>query len=413
MANDLTVLQGNVPAHLQNNPAAAERNKQALAGVGSGLSVDRISLKQSRFRLIQGGEETAVLQSNHIDLVVLRVNDGITKTFYDTQWNPNADPEAPACYSDDGVVPSPQADKPQSRTCAECPQNAWGSKINPHTNAEAKACADSKRMSVVPPSDIKRSPFQLAVPAASLKDWGKFVRQLDNLSPSVPYNAIVVRVAFDTNATFPKLEFAPVRYLTTDEFAAAEDRYEEQAVKLTAGLAEAAAELHQSKAPSQPIPGANPAAAQQAVSAQGQANAEKLTQTQPAPEPAQEDAGDWGAAAQAEDHEEAEKAATQKAQEERAAKPKATKPKATPKPKAEPKPEPAQEQDAGDWGGEAEPTPEPQPEKVAEVVQDGGDWGGAAEPAEPAQTAEPKQEKPAAASAGAALDEVFGGDWDD
>lgn len=281
MANDLQVLQNNVPAHLQNNSVAAARNAGALAGTGGG-GVDRISLKQSRFRLVEGGEEVAKLDASALNLVLLRVNDGIAKTYYEKAWNPNQEAEAPTCYSDDGVVPSPNADKPQSRTCAECPQNAWGSKINPNTQAESKACSDAKRIAVMAAGNLLQDNakvYQLSVPAASLKDFGKYIRQLNALSPAVPYNALVTQVAFDTDATFPKLLFSPVRYLSTEEFNVAEEKFEAEPVKLCAGLADAAAQHARRVATGgAPIPGANPAgAAQQAVRDQGQAQADTLT----------------------------------------------------------------------------------------------------------------------------------------
>lgn len=417
MSNDLTVLQSNVPAHLQNNTAAAERNAGALAGTGGG-GVDRISLKQSRFRIIEGGEEVAKLDASALNLVLLRVNDGITKTYYEDAWNPSQEAQAPTCYSDNGVVPSPNADKPQAQTCAECPHSAWGSKINPNTKAESKECSDSKRIAVVAAGDVAKKDvktYQLSVPAASLKDFGKYVRQLNALSPAVPYNALVTQVAFDTDATYPKLLFSPVRYLSTDEFNAAETMFESEKVKLCAGLAEAAAQHARRAAAGSNIPGQNPAAAaQQAVRDQGQAAAESLstpaqgaqqgqqqaqgqTQQQNVQTPPTNDAAadSFGSTGGGETQAPAQPAPEQKVD--------------TPPPNAaesfgsaptqEPAPEP-QPEVADSFGAEAPPAQEPAPQQA-----DTSGFGDDA-PAQAQQT----QAKPAAK---ADLDSVFGEGWDD
>lgn len=419
MSNDLTVLQNNVPAHLQNNEAAAQRNAGALAGTGGG-GVDRISLKQSRFRIIEGGEEVAVLSASALNLVLLRVNEGLSKTYYEEEWNPKQEAQAPTCYSDDGDYPSPNADKPQSETCAACPHNAWGSKINPHTKAESKACSDAKKIAVVAGGDVMKpnaKVYQLSVPAASLKDLGKYVRQLNALSPVVPYNALITQVAFDTDATFPKLLFSPVRYLTTDEYAVADGKFDEQPVKLCAGLAEAAAASARRKA-SGAIPGQNPAAAAtQSVRDQGQAQADAQSKAEQEALAAEAKAK---ADAQAKAEQEAKAAAEAKAKAEQEAAAKVDTPPTNDAaadsfgsgaaetlspgdatPEAETPPTNAADSfgTADSFGGEA--TPAEQPKETAAATDDGG-FG-----AEPQPQAE--QKKPAASD----LESVFGEGWDD
>ena len=366
MAQDISVLQSNnMPAHLQNAPA--QRNSAALTGTGGGESVNRISLKQSRFRLIKGGEEVAVLPSNDLDLVLLRINEGVTKTYYETKWNPNQEAEAPTCRSDDGIYPSPDSRKIQARTCAECPHNVWGSKINPQTGAQGKACSDSKRVSVIPADDVRGEPFQLAVPAASLGDLGKYLRQLDSVNPPVPYNAVITRVSFDTNATFPKLQFAPVRYLDANEYNVVEnERFEEHDVKITAGI---------------PMTQTGPQVPYNQQAQQAQADsAPQAAPAQPAPaQPAQEAPAGWGG---------------QPAQQ-------------TP---AQPTQD-AQQAPAG-WGTQPAQQPPAQPAQEAQQAPAG--WGTQPAQEAPAQQAQeaPAQPSGAAAQEGS-LDDIFGGDWDD
>ena len=48
--------------------------------------------------------------------------------------------------SDNGTAPSRNASNPQARTCAECPQSAWGSKVSTVSGKGVKACADIQKI---------------------------------------------------------------------------------------------------------------------------------------------------------------------------------------------------------------------------------------------------------------------------
>ena len=232
------IFQTNVPAHLStmSRETIAALNKDAAAGAG-GSSIPRISLKQSRFRMIVGGEEVAVLPSFDLDVVVIHANPAASKTFYGKQWTGNDDRESPDCFSNDGIRPHTDAKAPQCASCAQCPHNAWGSKINPTTGAQGKACTDTKRIAVVAPGVLGTGDlFQLAIPPASLKEWAGFIGQLQQVNPPVPYFAIVTKISFDTNQSYPKLLFTPVRYLSEAEFAIASERFSSEEAGVVAGL---------------------------------------------------------------------------------------------------------------------------------------------------------------------------------
>lgn len=214
---NVTIFQQQVPAHIlaRDAKAVAAANLAVAAGTG-GAQVNRISLKQSRFRLIVGGVEKP-LAALHLDLVVVLGNPGVNKTFYIKSWAPGQEPESPDCQSSDGIRPSPDVVNKQHATCAGCPQNEWGSKINAVTGGKIKACSDGKRVAVVPAGKLEGDMYQLAIPPASLKDFGAFLKQLNQISPPVAYNDVVIRVSFDTEASYPKLKFEPVRYLSEEE----------------------------------------------------------------------------------------------------------------------------------------------------------------------------------------------------
>lgn len=230
MSKQIATLGNNVPAHLKA-ANASKLNQAAATGTG-GVSVNRIGIKGGKFRLIVNGEEVKVLEKNSIQLAIIRAADGVHKAYYAKKWVPGTD-DAPDCSSDDGITPRADSLARQSKKCAGCPKNEWGSFVNPDTGAKGKLCSDSKRLAVLPPNQLGTAlpPYQLQVPAASLKAFGVMLSGLNNLSPAVPYNAVVVSVAFDTEASYPKLVFSPVDYLDADQYAATEARYDSAETK--------------------------------------------------------------------------------------------------------------------------------------------------------------------------------------
>ena len=233
----LAVLQqnGGLPAYLKDVDAKA-LNQEASKGTGGGESPNRISIKASRFRLIVGGEQVKVFDENYLDVVMLRANPEASKVFFSGAYDPNAEDKMPACWSDNGVHPSPNVENPVSRWCKNCPKAAWGSAISKVSGKKIKACDDRKRIAVVPAAKVTSDAYQLSIPSASLTEFGQFLRMLGQVSPAVPYNALVVRLSFDTEADYPKLKFTPQRYLTDEEYAEVRNRYESDEVKKAATI---------------------------------------------------------------------------------------------------------------------------------------------------------------------------------
>ncbi|WP_055128451.1 hypothetical protein [Pseudomonas mediterranea] len=289
MSNIVPFNQSAAPAYIGQVGMTAEQIKamNAAAAIGTGgAGVDRISIKASRFRLVIGGVAQPPLPVVELDVAILRVNDGINKVFYEADWNPDADAGPPDCSSDDGVTPRADSPKKQAATCATCPRNEWGSHINPTTGAKGKACQDSKRMAIMAPSMDGRyaeptNMFQLAVPPASLKDFGMLVKGLAAHNPPAAYNMVVVTLSFDSDASFPKLNFKPKRWLEADEFAVVNGRYNDEETKRICGLAEAQGIVLGGQASAQAAP---QQPAQQAIQQQPvvQQTAQQPVQQQPA-----------------------------------------------------------------------------------------------------------------------------------
>lgn len=222
-----------LPAHLQQAAGASNINIAAATGTGGGQQVDHISIKGGRFHIIRNGQQPVTLQLFALNVVIVHANPGVTKALFAGAWNPDAEAEAPICSSDDGVTPRADADQPQCNTCAACPQNQFGSKINPQTGKETKACQDKKTIAVVTPGAEGGEMLRLQIPAASLKDFGQYLRSL----PNVPYYGVVTEITFDTSVSYPKIKFRPVDYVSEQGFAIVSQRHQTDEAKMMAGVA--------------------------------------------------------------------------------------------------------------------------------------------------------------------------------
>ena len=192
-----------IPAYLQARMGQQSAIVAAALTGGGGGGVPRISIKQSRFRLIEDGVETP-LDSLHLDCAIVDVVPGVSKTFYLKPYNPGDEPTAPDCSSLLGDKPAPNSPAPQSETCAECPMNAWGSKLTP-AGKETKACADTRRIAVVPADDPAGTMYLFIIPAASMASFKSYIKELGmrGIDPSV----VRTRVTFDASSDYPKLQF--------------------------------------------------------------------------------------------------------------------------------------------------------------------------------------------------------------
>jgi hypothetical protein len=173
-----------------------------------------ISIKGSKFAVTRGGEREVIVNEDgdarsSIDIVVVRAVKGLSKVFYKDSYEEGSS-EAPDCYSNTGVAPAPDAKVPQAKSCAACPNNVWGSKINEKTGKKGKLCQDSKRLAVAPLGQLN-DPMLLRVPAASLTNWDTCVATLAKKGLKVP--AVALKLGFDKDAAYPLLTFRPAALL--------------------------------------------------------------------------------------------------------------------------------------------------------------------------------------------------------
>lgn len=214
-----------VPAHLANRVGAgvvSKLSKAVSGGLSLGESVPRISLKGARFRIVDGDSET-VLPSTEIDVVIVGANPNLSKAWYSKAWTPDSDPTAPDCFSLGGVGPDPASQNPQNDLCATCPHNQWGSKTTPQ-GQKIKACADQKRLAVVPADDPGGTIYLLQVTPAALKGLNVFQKDLS--ARGIGLEIVRTRLSFDTNASFPKLNFAFGGFLSEETQAVVDQLFD-------------------------------------------------------------------------------------------------------------------------------------------------------------------------------------------
>lgn len=200
-------------------------NNDLLVSGGGGYPT--VSIKGKVFTLKRGDEKTLITRPNQdgeeeparsLEVVILKAGpsgDKLSKVYYKDGYTEGSDAK-PLCYSNDGIAPGVNAQEPQCKTCAACPQNVWGSHIT-DDGKKGKACSDSKRLAIAAAGQIN-DPMLMRVPAASLKALTAFGQTL--AKRGVPYQAVVAKIGFDYSVAHPALTFKPVGFV--DEGALAE-----------------------------------------------------------------------------------------------------------------------------------------------------------------------------------------------
>ena len=220
MSNIAMFNPSNVPAFAKN--AALSATTLALAGgVNTSAGMKRVSIKGGVFRLLAGGKEIAAIDERFLDVIVVKAAPKVSRIFYAGSYDKDAAAAAPDCTSGDGEKPDAGVRNKQSSSCATCPQNIAGS-----GNGQSRACRYQQRLAVVLANNPEGDVLQVTLPATSIfgKEEGDkrplqaYARAMAAQTPPVNLDSIVTRMKFDTKAESPKLIFAPVRWLTDDEY---------------------------------------------------------------------------------------------------------------------------------------------------------------------------------------------------
>ena len=201
-----------LPAYLNNVDVQGE---DLTSGVSAGFPF--LSIKGKVFTVVRDDERTIVTNpddpdspASSIQVVLIKASRNISKVYYDHEYEEGSQ-EKPTCTSVDGEKPDADCQDPQSKTCAACPHNVWGS----GRNGKGKACADVRRVAVAPSGQLN-DPMLLRVPPASLRPLAEYGSMLTKRG--LPYNAVVTKLRFDPAESSPKLMLSPVGVLSQGDY---------------------------------------------------------------------------------------------------------------------------------------------------------------------------------------------------
>ena len=211
---------GRMPSVFANRAGLPSMNSAAQQGLPPSFAV--IGFKGRNWRLKYRGDETLVKDDRGgpayaLDVVIVGVSPAVTKQFYDKKYA-EGDDAAPDCFSLNGVTPDPTSPKLQSQHCATCQQNVYGSRLN-ENGKKAKACADSRRLAVVPTGDIDNDsmggPMLLRLPPMSLVSLARYANELTRFAAE-PYMVNTI-LTFDQDVAYPLIDFKAAGWLTDEQ----------------------------------------------------------------------------------------------------------------------------------------------------------------------------------------------------
>ena len=217
MSDQALVTITEVPSFLaayaaQHGAELAAINDAAMGGLSAGMP-PTISLNGTRFVVKENGEDKTLNQLE-LQCVVLKAKPGIDKQWYATKFVPGQEPVSPDCQSFDGVAPDAGSPSPQCANCAGCAHNQFGSALDNSGNAmKGKACQDNKVIAIFANGGI----YRFKIPAASLKNFVSYVKQLQSHNLFLP--AVITTVGFDPSVSYPMLTFKAQGALAEAQFA--------------------------------------------------------------------------------------------------------------------------------------------------------------------------------------------------
>ncbi len=220
-----------LPAHLQG-VVTKEDFDEFAAGVTSAFPI--ISYRGRTWRVRKGGEEEIYLNEEQeavqsIEVVFLRSNAQPSKVYYEAKYS-EGDSGPPSCWSANGIKPDAGVTNPINPVCQTCPMNVWGSKTT-DAGKPARACSDVRRAAVAFKHQLEAvaagelslddiDTLLLRIPPATLNPLKDYVEKTLKPKGVTPW-MLVTKVGFDTEVSYPKLTFKGLRFLNTDEYAAA------------------------------------------------------------------------------------------------------------------------------------------------------------------------------------------------
>lgn len=273
-----------VPAYLADLP-------QLVAPISnSGDDRNRIGLKGREFHVFKGGVEEGVLETKHMDVIIVGAAPYISRLYYSAGYQEGV-AAAPSCYSVDGNAPASDVKAPQASKCNTCPQNEKGSSLKGDAAGKSKACGFFRRIAVVLAGDPDYTIYQLDCKSQSL--WGEGLPQQNKFSfaeygkklnaHNIDPGKVITRVTFDPAIGVPVLQFQAVGYIDQEQATHIIDIVQSEQLQKTLEISMNTVDLSGET----PIPQPSaPAAAQEPAQAQTATDAPTLRRAAPAVTPA-------------------------------------------------------------------------------------------------------------------------------
>lgn len=175
----------------------AMRNELATLNQRIETSSNFVNLSGKKFTFPDKSEHTGPISGVVLDFISLN-------TFYDTAYKKGTIVE-PACKAvgqlPSEMAPSPGVTKPQSQTCAACPQNQWGS-----GNGDGKACQNTRVLAIVQPDRQKDGDILLIkVSPTGIRHFDKYAASVGSRFQT-PLWGVVTEISFSDD-TYPSLRF--------------------------------------------------------------------------------------------------------------------------------------------------------------------------------------------------------------
>lgn len=223
--SELTIFKdaAQLPAHFCDDDFGVTKNLSS----GTSNMPPMIKINSKTFELVQNGETTQL----GISFKAIIIGSGpIAKKYFITKYTGKEDDSVrPDCASSNGVIPDKAITKPACLSCAVCPNNAFGSKINELGN-QTKACTDYRRLVVYLPNKNKGANkfFRLDLPTMSIKPAAQYANLL--AMRGVPVHGVLTQLSFDSDLKYPKLVFDAVQVLTKEQFETIKQEQKDQEV---------------------------------------------------------------------------------------------------------------------------------------------------------------------------------------
>jgi hypothetical protein len=229
--SNLTTKTTSLPTVVGLSSLAAD----AISGVSTEARMfPEISIKGARWRLRMLDGEEHVLNSFNIQFALIAANPAKSKTFYLNKYDPDGEPRAPDCASDNGIRPNDGVEHPQSPSCANCPHNVWGSDINPVSGKKNKRCKDSKRIAVMLVGDPGAQIFAWRLSPMNMLSFSDAVK--DAVRQNIDLERVAFDAAFDAKSDYPRVVFTIKRPLTEEELHAASQLRQSEGAKAAVGM---------------------------------------------------------------------------------------------------------------------------------------------------------------------------------